>query len=60
MKSINAELGEGKSNICEYCGRRRLPEELNYEAMIHHGAVDLRCIDRKSCERAKRKNKKGK
>jgi hypothetical protein len=31
--------------------------ELNFEAQIHHGARRLGCIDRKACERRKRKRK---
>ena len=53
--SINEILGESKPNYCALCGRKRLPEQLNYEAMIHHQERVLRCIDSKSCERVKRK-----
>lgn len=55
--SINAELGRldcWKSRSCVDCGRRPAKSMLNIEAAIHHGAV-LRCLDRKSCERLKRK-----
>jgi len=53
--NINKMLGEGKPNICDICQSKRKPEE--NEAKIHHGAWKLECIDRKSCERRKRKNK---
>lgn len=54
-KNINKELGEGKDNICSYCHAKVKAEELNYEGMIHHHATLLRCINRKLCERRKRK-----
>ncbi len=56
-KTINSELGKGKPNICDYCKGKMEPHELNYEAKIHHGAIDLRCINRKSCEKRKKRSK---
>ena len=58
MKNINEMLGKNKVNICEYCKAKMNPEELNHEAMIHHKAKRLECINRKSCEKRKRKLKK--
>ena len=40
---------------CETCGRWTLLAELNQEAVIHHGARKLECLDRKTCERKKRR-----
>jgi hypothetical protein len=44
-----------RSRACETCGRLRAHGELNHEAVTHHGARLTQCIDRKDCERAKRK-----
>ena len=55
LNSINAFLGRDKLNICERCESKRPPEELNYEAKIHHGAHKLECIDRKACGKRKKK-----
>lgn len=57
LNSINASLGDGKPNICDVCKRQRAAFQLNYNARIHHDERLLKCIDRKSCERAKRKLK---
>ena len=54
---INNTISKGKPNICDTCKTKRKPEELNYEAEIHHGATKLECIDMKACERRKRKLK---
>lgn len=55
--SINEALGRltHAARYCAYCGERREPGELNHEARIHHGARDTRCIDRRRCERARRR-----
>lgn len=43
---------------CEYCGACKNDKDLNFEAKIHHGEKLLKCRDRKSCERTKRRNDK--
>ena len=58
LSEINEILGKGEMNRCDYCRSLRVARELNYEAKIHHGAKDLRCIDRKKCEKRKRQLKK--
>lgn len=61
MSSANEAIGGVAAlrylygSACVRCGRVLPPGKLNYEAMIHHGARKLECIDRKDCERAKRK-----
>ncbi len=55
--NINDELGRLPAwSRCECVDCRRTPREarLNIEGVIHHGAT-LRCVDRKSCERLKRR-----
>jgi len=45
-----------------YCGRcetMRLTEELNIEGCIHHDKQYPECLDRKACERRKRKTNNG-
>lgn len=41
---------------CERCGRMMPREKLNTEAFIHHGATELRCLDTRECERARRRH----
>lgn len=41
--------------VCDYCKTPMSREKLNIEAKLHHGADDIRCVDRRSCERRKRK-----
>lgn len=45
----------GSHAVCQTCGSRRPIGELNAEAITHHNAHKLECIDRKACERRKRK-----
>lgn len=40
---------------CEYCGACKNDKDLNFEAKIHHGENLLKCRDRKSWERTKRR-----
>jgi hypothetical protein len=55
--NINIELSGGKK--CVDCGRSYPDTILNIEATIHHGSQGKpRCIDRKNCERIKRKQQK--
>lgn len=42
-------------DLCEKCYSRRPMSELNIEAKLHHGAQSTECIDRKSCDRRRRK-----
>jgi len=44
----------GEMATCKRCGRRMPITQLNAEAIHHHGAHVLECIDRKECERAKK------
>lgn len=59
MSELNTRLGEarhgGQTRMCAACGSDRPHGELNYEAQIHHNARRLECIDRKACERRKRR-----
>lgn len=48
-----------KLSICNRCEQLRPKGELNVEGSIHHG-TPLECLDRKACERRKRKDKKKK
>ena len=60
MKSINYELNAMKHNlykVCADCGRSFPSVVLNIEGVIHHGQSEYKCVDRKDCERAKRKRK---
>lgn len=43
---------------CERCGRIVPVESLNFEARIHHGAREVVCLDRKACNRARKKAKR--
>jgi len=57
--NINDELGSleiWKNKRCVDC--KRTPKEcrLGIEGVIHHGS-ELKCIDRKECERIKRNKK---
>ena len=49
--------GVGKFHKCPDCNTLRTSGELNFEGRCHHNSPAI-CIDRKQCERAKRKNKK--
>lgn len=53
-KSLAKYSGE---RVCEICKSESRSEKLNYNAIIHHGASRLCCIDRKACERRKRKKR---
>ena len=44
-----------RTGACATCRSERPADELNYEAQIHHNANKLECIDRKACERRKRR-----
>lgn len=55
--NINDSLGKlrcWKDETCIDCGRKPSESRLNIEGVIHHKSP-LRCIDRKSCEKLKRK-----
>jgi hypothetical protein len=54
------EFGTDSKNYCHICGRTSDQTELNYEAIIHHGAKNLECIDRKSCNKHARKKRRTK
>lgn len=43
------------TKTCDRCGAICPPARLNVEAIVHHGERELVCIDRKSCERRRRK-----
>lgn len=62
MSKFNARLGRsrygGDTKTCATCGSDRPHGELNYEARTHHNARRLECIDRKACERRKRRKRK--
>lgn len=49
----------GGKELCARCNTLRPVEEINTEAVIHHNAKQLECIDRKACtERIKKVNVK--
>lgn len=57
MSRTNAELNaldHYKNVPCPDCGRKFPETVLNIEGQIHH-KTQAKCIDRKSCERLKRK-----
>lgn len=50
--------GEAKpKRECPECRRMRDAADLNIEGTLHHGTRVI-CLDRKSCERAKRKTRR--
>lgn len=56
--SINAVIGEAGgygSHRCARCNRALSPELLNYNAIQHHNARKLLCIDAKDCKRARKR-----
>lgn len=56
---MNEELNKlaiYKEKACVQCGRRYPETVLNIEGFIHH-KQPLVCLDRKACERAKRRQK---
>lgn len=58
-RSINIDLSvlpDYRNKACTICTRRFPETILNIEGFLHHG-TDLICIDRKSCERVKRRLK---
>jgi hypothetical protein len=60
-ESINTTLGRLRTGLdhgyCRCCDTKQSHSNLNWEALVHHGAKRLECIDRKACERRKRKRK---
>jgi hypothetical protein len=55
MNDINEKWGY---TSCQRCKKQKHPSELNAEARHHHGALEVICLDRKSCERNVKKLKK--
>lgn len=56
--STNERIGRARGGEVGHCATCRylVPHgALNYEAAIHHGAGKIECIDRKACERRKRR-----
>ena len=56
----NEELNESdiyRNYSCNKCGRKYPETILNIEGVIHHNKK-FECLDRKSCEKIKRKKKK--
>lgn len=59
IKSINEELNKMdiyNDKQCVICGRKYPKTVLNIDGVIHH-RENYKCIDLKSCKKAKRKNK---
>lgn len=58
MHNINVWVGKHRTGrdtyACSTCGSERPHDELNWEGNIHHG-TKVECIDRKACERRRRK-----
>lgn len=50
--------GVGFRVPCDRCGSPRRASELNLEALIHHNARALECIDRKACSKRARRRKR--
>lgn len=56
MVNINEQLGKiHKNNTCYICKSQMPYKDLNYEAKIHHNADYLECINRKECNKRKKK-----
>lgn len=57
----NVELGKSpqwKDCGCVRCGRTPSETVLNIEAVIHHGVLQLLCVDLKDCAKKAKKRKK--
>lgn len=55
-QSINDQLNNHPSARNKYCDRCKCATSvLNIEAVIHHGAAVLECVDRKACRRRQRR-----
>lgn len=55
---VGTGIVERYGRTCGRCGQVRAVGDLNYEALLHHGADKLECIDRYRCERARRRHAK--
>ncbi len=55
---LNASVGRSKKNRCVLCGRTGAEALLNIDGTVHHGAK-IECLDRQSCNRRRRKQRKG-
>lgn len=47
-----------KNTECVRCGRSPAETVLNIEAIIHHNATELVCVDRDSCKKHTKRRKK--
>lgn len=56
--SCNLPMARSPKIKCVLCGRTGAETIINYEARTHHHAK-LECLDRKSCNRVRRRNKRG-
>ena len=56
--SLNVSAGRSKKQRCVLCGRTGAEALLNIEGTIHHGGK-IECLDRQSCNRTQRKQKRG-
>lgn len=57
---IDVNVQQGKSPLwrdkkCARCGRTPAEATLNIEAIIHHNARELECVDRKDCQKVVKK-----
>ena len=61
MGNMNEDLGRLRTGRtegrCARCKTERPNGELNYEAMVHHGAREVICLARKVCELRRRQRK---
>lgn len=59
--AINETVGRAQTGAfrarCQHCGGWFEHGQLNWEALIHHNARRLECLDRKACERRARKKR---
>ena len=56
--SMNLPGGQSKRNRCVLCGRTGEEALLNIEGQFHHLAK-IECLDRQSCNRTRRKQRRG-
>lgn len=62
MSSDNEQLAKNaywseRNPKCARCGRGFSQTILNLEAVVHHNASEIECVDRKSCKRAAKRKK---
>lgn len=59
---MNVNVQQGQSPLwvnkrCVRCGRTPKESVLNIEAIIHHNASELKCVDHKDCAKHAKKKR---